>query len=350
MPSANQPRILLICGSMNQTTQMHAIARELKDCACYFTPFYGDGALQWWLRLGLLESTILGHKLRDRCLQYLRDHDLPLALDGAGGPFSLVVSCTDLLVQRNIRATRRVIVQEGMTDPETPLSRFIQRTGLLPRWASSTTLTGVSGDYDRFCVASEGYKRLFVQRGAPESRLVVTGIPNFDDCRRYRDNHLPYRDYVLLCTTDMRETLRYEDRPALLRRVRQLAGSRPLHIKLHPNEDRQRAQREFASHCPDAIVHYDESAEHLVANCSVLVTQYSSVAYIGLALGKEVHSYFNIEELRGLLPIQNGGRSAANIAGICRELIEPAARTTATKVSTTPSPKLHPQPMQESWK
>jgi hypothetical protein len=59
----------------------------------------------------------------------------------------------------------------------------------------------------------------------------------------------------------------------------------------------------------------------MIANCDILITQYSSVAYIGLALGKEVHSYFNIEELKRLMPIQNGGRSAENIAHACMEFL-----------------------------
>jgi hypothetical protein len=54
----------------------------------------------------------------------------------------------------------------------------------------------------------------------------------------------------------------------------------------------------------------------------VLITQYSSVVYIGLALGKEVHSYFDLEMLRLLAPIQNGGTSGQNIAQVCREILE----------------------------
>ena len=52
----------------------------------------------------------------------------------------------------------------------------------------------------------------------------------------------------------------------------------------------------------------------MIANCAVLVTQFSSTAYVGLALGKEVHSYFDVEELARLCPIQNGSTSARRIA------------------------------------
>lgn len=316
-------RALLICGSLNQTTQMHSIARELHDFECFFTPFYGDRTLSALRRLGFLESTIMGNKLRKRCLDYLQRHKLPVDLEGkTGNPYDLVITCTDLVVPRNVRKQPLVVLQEGMIDGESLLSRFVQHTRLLPLWVTNTTLTGLSGQYDRFCVASPGYRRLFVKRGAPEDRIVVTGIPNFDNCVSYLDNDVKERGYVLLCTTDMRETFRYENRPALLRRVHKLAAGRPLHIKLHPNENMARACREIRKQCPDAVVHTSGSAEVLVANCDVLVTQYSSVAYVGLALGKEVHSCFDLDELKALLPIQNGGRSAQRVAEVCRALVQ----------------------------
>lgn len=315
------PRALFICGSHNQTTQMHAVARALPEFECAFSPFYGDTALDWLRRARVLEGTIMGDKLRGRCLDYLRDHDLTIDVGGQRGDYQLVVTCTDLVIPSNVRGGPVVVVQEGMTDPETWLSRFVQRTRLLPLWVCSTTLTGLSGRYTRFCVASDGYRRLFIERGAPADKLVVTGIPNFDNCQAYCDNDLDAHGYLLLCTTDMRETFRRDNRKALLRRVRAMANGRDIHIKLHPNERLDRALREIARHCPQAIVHRDGSAEELVANCDVLVTQYSTLAHVGLALGKEVHSYFDMDELRRLTPIQNGGTSAHQIADVCREVI-----------------------------
>ena len=63
------------------------------------------------------------------------------------------------------------------------------------------------------------------------------------------------------------------------------------------------------------------NTEEMIANCAVLVTQFSSTAYVGLALGKEVHSYFDVEELARLCPIQNGSTSAHRIAEVCRQLL-----------------------------
>jgi len=40
-----------------------------------------------------------------------------------------------------------------------------------------------------------------------------------------------------------------------------------------------------------------------------------------VALGKETHSYLDLDELRRLMPIQNGGQSAKYIASISRRLL-----------------------------
>jgi hypothetical protein len=59
----------------------------------------------------------------------------------------------------------------------------------------------------------------------------------------------------------------------------------------------------------------------MIANCAVLVTRYSSVVYVGLALGKEVHADIDVVTLRRLMPIQNGGTSARRIAAVCRRFL-----------------------------
>jgi hypothetical protein len=45
------------------------------------------------------------------------------------------------------------------------------------------------------------------------------------------------------------------------------------------------------------------------------------VIYTGLALGKECYSYMDVAELRRLVPLQNGGRSARHIAAVCAKLL-----------------------------
>jgi hypothetical protein len=320
MPSARKRRALFVCGSLNQTKQLHRVASQLRDIECAFSPFFSTRLVEIARRLGLCENSIGGNKLRARCVAYLKEHGLQIDVDGKQSGYDLLVDCTDLTLPPQFRHTPTLIVQEGMTDPETWLSRLVQRTGA-PLWISGTTLTGTSGAYAAMCVASEGYRELFIQRGAPADKLHVTGIPNFDDCASYRHNSLRDSGYVLACTSDLRELYRWDDRAGFLKRVRAAASGRAVHVKLHPNEHVRRARREIERHCPGAVIHTDTSAEELIANCSVLFTQYSSVAFVGLALGKEVHSYYPIEELKRLLPIQNGGRSAQAIAGVARELL-----------------------------
>jgi hypothetical protein len=320
-------KVLFICGSLNQTTQAHQVAQELTDCDNWFTPYYCDGVLEWLRRLGLLEFTILGDKLRARCLDYLERNSLPVDPEGRAGGYDLVVTCSDLVVPRNIRNKPVVLVHEGMLDPPNFGFRLSRRLPFLPLWLGGTSTTGLSGRYERFCVASEGYRDSFVANGAPPERVLVTGIPNFDNCRRYLQNRFPHKHYVLVCSSDARETFKLDDRRAFIEKCLWIAKGRRLIFKLHPNEDFRRASTELNQWAPEALVYSEGSAEEMIANCDVLITQYSSTAFVGLALGKEVHSYFDVEELRRLLPIQNG-RAGRNIAEACRELLaapEPVA-------------------------
>jgi hypothetical protein len=313
-------KVLFICGSLNQTTQMHQIARELPEHEHAFTPYYCEGATERLRRAGLAEFTVAGEKLASRCFDYLRREGLEVDYRARRGPYDLVVSCSDLIVQTSARATRLIVVQEGILDPEGSGYRLWRRLRFLPRWIGGTATTGMSLAYDRFCVASEGYRDHFVARGVPPERIAVTGIPNFDDCRRFLDNDFPHRGYVLVCTSDARETLKRDDRAAFLKRAREIAAGRPLLFKLHPNENVARATAEIHAALPQALVYAQGSAEQMIANCSVLVTQYSSTVFVGLALGKECHSYWDLGELRRLMPVQNG-RAAANVAAVCRQVL-----------------------------
>jgi hypothetical protein len=128
---------------------------------------------------------------------------------------------------------------------------------------------------------------------------------------------------VLACTSPLREIFRGEDRTAFIRRAVDLAGRRQLIFKLHPNENTERATREIHRHAPEAMVLTTGSAEEMIANCDVLITRFSSTVFVGLALGKETYSDFDMDELRRLMPVQNGS-AALNIANVCRRLLDAA--------------------------
>ncbi len=313
-------RILFICGSLNQTTMLHKIASCLPEAESVFSPYYSDGALRWLGQQGYLDWTILGGAFRQATEDFLREQNAEIDYEGRRYHYDLVVTCQDLIVPRNVRHRRLVLVQEGMTDPETLLFHLVKWLKI-PRYLASTAATGLSDAYTVFCVASEGYRDAFIRKGVRPEKIVVTGIPNFDNCRQYLSNSFPHAHYVLCATSDSRETFKYENRKKFILDAVTIAGERELIFKLHPNEDHERAIREIQQWAPHARVFTRGNAHEMVANADELITRFSTLVYTGLALGKKVHSEFPIDELKRLLPIQNGGSSAHNIAEQCRRLL-----------------------------
>ena len=315
-------KILFICGSMNQTTQMHQIADELPEYEAYFTPYYPDGYgyIELLRKIGLMDFSILGGQAKQRTINYLKANNLNLDLNGGRNDYDLVFTCNDMLIQKNIRDKKVILIQEGMTDPEN-LGYHLVKKFDLPRWIGGTATTGISGQYDLFCVASEGYKDLFISKGADPKKIEVTGIPNFDNCAQYLWNDFPHKAFVLVATSDMRETYKYENRKKFIKKAVEIANGKQIIFKLHPNENYSRASREIQKYAPGSLIFHLDKIEPMIANCDILLTRYSSVVYIGLALGKQVYSDFRLEELQKLLPIQNGGTSAFNIAQIGRILL-----------------------------
>ena len=315
-------KILYICGSLNQTTQMHKISKELPEYGAYFTPYYPDGYgyIKFVTNVGLLDFSILGGQAKKRTIEYLKDNNLNLDLNGEMNDYSLVFTCSDLLIQKNIRNKKIILVQEGMTDPE-KLGFYLVKYLNFPRWMASTSVTGLSNYYDKFCVASEGYRKLFIQKGVDPGKIEITGIPNFDDCEKFLDNDFPHRGFVLVATSDMRETYKYENRKKFIEEAYSIAQGKQLIFKLHPNENYDRAFAEIKKYAPGSLVFHHEQIEPMIANCDTLITRFSSVAYIGLILGKIVYSEFDVEKLKHLVPIQNGGTSAFHIAQIGRRLL-----------------------------
>lgn len=316
----NSDRILFICGSKNQTTMMVKIAEHLRQCDCWFTPHYTDGLVGVMERNGLLEWTIVGKRHQQRAHDLLVSHGLQIDFAGLQNDYDLVVTCSDLFLPRNIRTKRIVLVQEGMTDPENVMYQLVKMLKL-PRYLASTSTFGTSNAYRRMCVASDGYRDLFISKGADPAKIVVTGIPNFDNCNALTDIPLGMSGYVLVATSDSRETFKYENRKQTIERAMRIADGRNLIFKLHPNENVARAKREINMYAPGAKVLYDCDIEPLIAHCDVLITKYSSCVYVGIALGKHVYSDFPLSELHRLCPLQNGGTSALAIANVCLEVL-----------------------------
>ena len=100
-----------------------------------------------------------------------------------------------------------------------------------------------------------------------------------------------------------------------------IANGRPLIFKLHPNENIERATQEINKYAPGALIYTSGNINYMIANCDALITQFSTTVYVGILFNKEVHSAFNIEELKLLMPIQNNGTSAEKIARIGEHLL-----------------------------
>jgi len=315
-------KILFICGSLNQTSMMHQISLNLSEHDCYFSPYYADGIVNLAVRLGHLNFSILNGTFRKNTEKYLIDNKLKIDYRGLNEDYDLVYTCADLIYPKNIMNKNVILVQEGMTDPEN-LMFYLVKYFKFPRWIASTSTMGMSYKYNLFCVASEGYKKFFVKRkGVEPEKIIVTGIPNFDNVKQYLLNDFPHKNYVLVCTSDARETFKYENRIKFIKECLKIAGGKQIIFKLHPNENFERATAEINSYANSAIVFTSGNTNHMIANCDVLITKYSSVSFVGLALGKEVHSYFNIAELKELLPWQNDGTSAERIAKAGADLLE----------------------------
>jgi hypothetical protein len=328
--TGNRPRVLFICGSPNQTSQMHQIALALPEVDAWFTPYFSDHwGVHLIVKLGLLENTIMGFRRRGLCLDYLNAHALQVDLCAERNRYDLCLSCNDQAIPREpLSTTPWILVQEGIQEPPNWRTRLWRILPVIPRGLTSTATFGLSDRYARFCVASEGYRRRYLAEGIAPEKLVVTGIPNFDNFERFRQNRFPYRGYVLVCTSDGRETLLATDRHALLRRAVQVAAGRQLIFKLHPNERVDRATHEIRAAIPDALIFAEGSAEEMVANCDVLLTEWSSLTFCGVALGKEVHSLHSLEQVKELLPIQHA-RAAEEIGGVVRDLLKTEAARTA---------------------
>lgn len=324
-------KILFICGSLNQTTIMHQIASNLTDdYDCWFTPYYADDFVKLYAKLRLIDYTIVGNgNFRKQTLAYFKTHNLHVDNRGEkyNDDYQLVFTCSDLIVPKNIRDKKIILVQEGMTDPET-FPYYLVKYLHLPRWSASTSTTGMSNLYTYFCIASEGYRELFIRKGADPFKLIVTGIPNFDDVNQYLENDFPHRNYLLVATSDMRETLKYENRKKFIKRAVEIADGRQIIFKLHPNENVKRATKEINKYAPGALIFTNGNTNHMIANCDILLTRYSSVVLIAKVLGKKVYSDLSEEELTRLAPIQNGGTSAERIAKLGRCLIEEPAKNT----------------------
>ena len=313
-------KILFITGSLNQTSQMHQISKHLKGCDCWFSQLFPDSIFLSAIvkYTSFANGTVLKGQFRAKSENYLQSHGLQIDYGGNKNQYDLVVYCTDMVIANKFKQTKTIWVQEGMIDKRTFLSGLVKAIGLPPYFTGDTSLNGSTNVCDIYCTASEGYKKYFSSYGTDKKKLIVTGIPNYDNHAEFIDNDFPFHGYVMVATSDMRETYKFENRPKFIKHAAKIANGRPMLFKLHPNEKFDRAEAEIRKYAPaGTLIYQSGNTNHMIANCAELITQYSTVVYTGIALGKKVYSYFDVEELKRLAPIQNEGTSAKNIARVC---------------------------------
>jgi hypothetical protein len=127
---------------------------------------------------------------------------------------------------------------------------------------------------------------------------------------------------VLVATSDVRETTKYENRKKFLLNAKNIAGNKKIIVKLHPNEIVKKRTAEVKKFLPEALVYHGVSIDPMIANCDTLITRYSSTIFPALALGKNVYCNIDLGEIKRLFPIQNEGNSAKAIAEVARGLLE----------------------------
>ncbi|MEA5258515.1 hypothetical protein VB264_12035 [Arcicella aquatica] len=317
-------KILFITGSINQTTQMHQIADQLPEFDCWYSQIFTDSPFIQWVidKTEFLNKTVLAGQFKENSEKYCYEHHLQLDYKARKNQYDLVVYCSDMIIPDRMLQNKTLWVQEGMIDEYTGISKLIKTLKLPPYLAVGTSLNGSSNICDVYCAASEGYKERFSKIGTNNNKILVTGIPNFDNCEQYHINDFPLHNYVLVATSDGRECFRPEDRVGFIKDCVAKAAGRQMIFKLHPNEIVERATNEIKENTPEGTKIYTTgNINPMIANCDEFITQYSSAVYVGMALGKKVHSFFDKEELIRQMPIQNKGTSAKNIAQVCRDFL-----------------------------
>lgn len=327
--SQNKKNILCIVGSLNQTTQLHDIARFLdKEYNIYYSQLYGDGlAYKFVAESGFFDNTVLGKNssFTLKSKKYIKDNGLVYDYRGTskGIEYDMAILSTDLVVPRSFLAKKTVWVQEGMIDPLTSLAKMVKKLNLPTFLPGNTSLNGTSNKADIYFAASKGYKKYFNALGTQSEKILTTGVPNFDNIIEMQNLQFEYKDYVLVATSDIRDLGGNEDRVHFILECVKIASGRPLIFKLHPNENFDKSSREIRENAPaDTMIFNTGSIDPMIAHCHTLITQYSSTVYLGMILGKKIYSYFPIEELKANVPIQNGGKSAEIISEIIRDFME----------------------------
>ncbi len=169
-------RVLLICGSADETKRMVAVAAHLQNVQCWYTPHdYGTGLAQLARRLGLLETPPA------RSLEAPPEPTVDIDDHGRNSNYDFVLTGSDLVVPAHVAGKPMVLVHDGRTAPSNGFLWLRRRLPfLVPRFLAGRAAMGQSKLFLKFCVASEEARQHFEALGVDPMRLEVTGLPADD--------------------------------------------------------------------------------------------------------------------------------------------------------------------------
>src|SRR6201992_342420 len=121
-------KILFITGSINQTSQMHQISRQLPDFDCWFSQIYPDSAaMRAFLKYTpFADGTVVADSFRVKSEHYLGQLGAQIDYKGEQNGYDLVVHCSDMIVDKKFRKGKTIWVQEGMIDKPTLLTGLVK--------------------------------------------------------------------------------------------------------------------------------------------------------------------------------------------------------------------------------
>ena len=137
-------KIIFLCGSVHQARIMLEISKKLQTTYdCFFSPMYANGILKLLSFIKITDFTDLSGYFRDATLYFLQENQLPIDDGAEKNNYNLVVTCSDLIIQKNIKNKPIILVQEGMTDPENLSFKLVKHLKF-PRWLAGTASFGLS--------------------------------------------------------------------------------------------------------------------------------------------------------------------------------------------------------------
>ena len=164
----------------------------------------------------LLEFTIIGAKLAERCEQVPARRGSRHRLPADGADLTISWSRAPMSSSRRTSdATGSCWCRKASPIRRTATFRLVQRHRSLPLWLAGTAATGLSDAYRAFCVASDGYRDLFIAQGREGGKDRRHRHPELRQLRALSRQRICAPALVLVCTSPLREIFRREDRPGV---------------------------------------------------------------------------------------------------------------------------------------